>query len=400
MTIESSLGSAHGVLSPELSDLNRGDDAAVIVSIETYALAVPLAKPIADSTAAMSHWTVPVVEIRTADGRVGTGISGVHCAPELLADVIGKYYAPSLLGSSSEDILGTWKRLYWLPTHWMGRAGVMHMALAMVDIALWDLAAQRAAAPLWQVLGGTAADVEAYNTDGGWLNFTESELTRDLLSLVDNGWQRVKIKVGKSDWREDVRRVEAVRAAIGDDVTLMCDANQRWDVSTACRILPYLEEARMDWVEEPLHADDLGGHAKLQRSTILDIAAGESIYSYQQFSSFIEADAFRVVQVDATRVGGVTEWLQVAAHAAAKGLRIAPHAGDMMQLHQHLVGTVLSEVPPLIEFIPWTQDAFVERSVVSEGYLKRPQLPGASTAIDRVARSRWQLAGVGGTVSL
>ncbi|WP_029947549.1 mandelate racemase/muconate lactonizing enzyme family protein [Leifsonia aquatica] len=400
MTIESSLGSARGVLSPGLSDLDRGDDGAVIVSIETYALAVPLARPIADSTAAMSHWTVPVVEVRTADGRVGTGISGVHAAPELLADVIGTYYAPSLLGSSSEDILGTWKRLYWLPTHWMGRAGVMHMALAMVDIALWDLAAQRAGAPLWRILGGTAADIEAYNTDGGWLNFTESELTRDLLSLVDSGWQRVKIKVGSSEWREDVRRVEAVRAAIGDDITLMCDANQRWDLATASRILPYLEDARMDWVEEPLHADDLGGHAKLQRSTVLDIAAGESIYSYQQFTSFIEADAFRVVQADATRVGGVTEWLQVAAHAAAKGLRIAPHAGDMMQVHQHLVGTVLSEVPPLIEFIPWTQDAFVERSVVSEGYLKRPQLPGASTAVDPVARSRWQIAGVGGTVGI
>jgi len=400
MTIESSLGSARGVLSTDTSDLNRGDDGSVIVSIETYALAVPLAKPIADSTAAMSHWTVPVVEIRTADGRVGTGISGVHCAPELLADVIGKYYSPSLLGSSSEDILGTWKRLYWLPTHWMGRAGVMHMALAMVDIALWDLSAQRAGVPLWQLLGGTSSDIEAYNTDGGWLNFTESELTRDLLSLIDNGWQRVKIKVGKADWREDVRRVKAVRAAIGDDVTLMCDANQRWDLATASRILPFLEEARMDWVEEPLHADDLGGHAKLQGSTVLDIAAGESIYSYQQFTSFIEADAFRVVQVDATRVGGVTEWLQVAAHAAAKGLRIAPHAGDMMQVHQHLVGTVLSEVPPLIEYIPWTQDAFLERSVVSEGYLTRPQLPGASTAIDPIARSRWQIAGVGGTVSL
>ncbi|NEN05295.1 mandelate racemase/muconate lactonizing enzyme family protein [Diaminobutyricibacter tongyongensis] len=399
MTIESVLGSARGVLSPDAGDSVRGDDGAVIVSIETYALAVPLARPIADATAAMSHWTVPVVEIRTADGRVGTGISGVHCAPELLADVIGKYYSPSLLGASSEDVLGTWKRLYWLPTHWMGRAGVVHMALAMVDIALWDLSAQRAETPLWRLLGGTAADIEAYNTDGGWLNLSETELTRDLLSLIDDGWNRVKIKVGKGDFREDARRVRAVRAAIGDDVTLMCDANQRWDLATASRIMPVLEEARMDWVEEPLHADDLGGHVRLQRGTILDIAAGESIYSYQQFSSFIEADAFRVVQVDATRVGGVTEWLQVAAHAAARGLRIAPHAGDMMQLHQHLVGTVVSEVPPLIEFIPWTQDAFVERSTVSEGYLKRPQLPGASTTIDPVARSRWQITGVGGVFS-
>jgi L-alanine-DL-glutamate epimerase-like enolase superfamily enzyme len=161
--------------------------------------------------------------------------------------------------------------------------------------------------------------------------------------------------------------------------------------------MPVLEEARMDWVEEPLHADDLENHRRLQRSTRLDLAAGESIYSYHQFTSFISADALRVVQVDATRVGGVTEWLQVAAHAASRGVRLAPHAGDMMQVHQHLVGTVVSEVPPLVEFIPWTQAAFIERSRVRDGYLERPQAPGASTAIDPGARSRWQLPGIGGT---
>jgi len=389
------LPSARGVLSTEVSDLLLGDEASEIVSIETFALAVPLRTPIADATAAMTHWTVPVVQITTRDGRVGTGISGVHTAPELLCDVISDYYAPALLGTSSEDILGTWKRLYWLPTHWVGRAGAVHMALAMVDIALWDLAAQRAGVPLWRLLGGTAEPVQAYNTDGGWLNLSETELVRDLSSLIDGGWRRVKIKVGKADWREDARRSRAVRKAIGDDVTLMCDANQRWDLSTANRLLPVFEEVQMDWVEEPLHADDLEGHAALQAKTSLDIASGESIYSFQQFSSFIAHDAIRVVQVDVTRVGGVTEWMQVAAHAAARGLRVAPHAGDMMQVHQHLVGAVLSDVAPLIEFIPWTQHAFAERSVIREGYLERPQQPGASTAIAPDARQNWQLRGVG-----
>jgi L-alanine-DL-glutamate epimerase-like enolase superfamily enzyme len=389
-------GKAKGVLSREVRDLAPGDEGSIITSIEVYALAVPLTRPIADATAAMSHWTVPVVEVKTADGRVGTGISGVHCGPELLCDVIENYYAQALLGASSEDIAGTWKRLYWLPTHWIGRAGAVHMALAMVDIALWDLAAQRAGVPLWRLLGGTADPVEAYNTDAGWLNLSVDELVRDLTSLIDQGWRRVKMKVGKADWREDARRIQAVRTQIGD-VTLMCDANQRWDLSTANRIMPVLEEAQMDWVEEPLHPDDLDGHRRLQRSTRLDIAAGESIYSAQQFASFIAADALRVVQVDATRVGGVTEWLQVAAHASGRGLRLAPHAGDMMQVHQHLVGTVISEAPPLIEFIPWTQDAFTERTVIREGYLHRPQAPGASTAIDPGARSRWQIRAIGGT---
>jgi L-alanine-DL-glutamate epimerase-like enolase superfamily enzyme len=386
---------ARGILSPTLVDLPPGDDGAVITSIETYALAVPLAKPIADSTAEMRTWIVPVVEIRTADGRTGTGISGVHAAPELLCDVINNYYAPALLGSSAQDILGAWKRLYWLPTHWIGRAGVVHMALGMVDIALWDLAAQRSGVPLWRLLGGTADAIETYNTDGGWLNFGLKELTADVHALIDRGWRRVKVKVGKPDWREDAQRVRAIRQSIGDQITLMCDANQRWDIATASRMLPILEEVGMDWVEEPIHADDLDGHARLQRSTVLDIAAGESIYTYQAFASFISGDAMRVVQVDATRVGGVTEWLQVAGHAASRGLRVVPHAGDMMQVHQHLVGTVVSEVPPLIEFIPWTQEAFVEPSVVRDGYLERSQAPGASTAIRPTARNDWQMPGVG-----
>jgi L-alanine-DL-glutamate epimerase-like enolase superfamily enzyme len=323
----------------------------------------------------------------------------VHNGAELLTGTIDRYYTPALLGASAEDILGTWKRLYWLPTHWIGRGGVVHMALSMVDIALWDLAAQRAGLPLWRLLGGTAGDIETYNTDGGWLNLSTDELTRDLGSLVDRGWQRVKVKVGKANWREDAARVRAAREAVGPDITLMCDANQRWDLSTATRMLPVLAEAGMDWFEEPVHADDIHAHRRLQAATAVDIAAGESLYSYPAFANFIAADALRVIQVDVTRVGGVTEWMQVARHAAADGLRVVPHAGDMMQVHQHLAGTFLSETAPLLEFIPWTQNAFVHRSVVQDGRARRPQEPGASTAVAAAARERWQIRGVGTTTT-
>src|SRR5260370_2873690 len=170
------------------------------------------------------------------------------------------------------------------------------------------------------------------------------------------------MKVGKLDWREGGHRVGAVRKAIGDEVALMCDANQRWELATAVRMLPVLEEVGMDWVEEPIHADDLEGHARLQKATVSDIAAGESIYSYQAFASFIAADAMRVVQVDATRVGGVTEWLQVAGHAAVRGLRVVPHAGAMMQVHQHLVGTASAEAAPRHEFIQLSESTLLRPS--------------------------------------
>jgi len=390
---------ALGLLSPAQTDLTPGDEGNVIVSVETYALAVPLVQPLADSTAALKAWIVPVVEIRTADGRIGTGISGVHTGAELLCQVIDRYYAPALLGASSEDIVGTWKRLYWLPTHWIGRAGVVHMALSMVDIALWDLAAQRAGVPLWRLLGGSADPIETYNTDGGWLNLSVADLVRDLGSLIDRGWRRVKIKVGKPDWREDATRVRAVRKAVGADITVMADANQRWDLATAQRMLPALAEAGMDWIEEPVHADDLAGHQRLQAVGSVDVAAGESVYSYHAFAGLMAADAVRVVQPDVTRLGGVTEWLQVANQAAGLGLRLVPHAGDMMQVHQHLAGVVLSESQPLLEFIPWIQEVFEHRSIVSDGFAERPQNPGASTTVRKEAREKWQLKGVGGRTS-
>jgi L-alanine-DL-glutamate epimerase-like enolase superfamily enzyme len=253
--------------------------------------------------------------------------------------------------------------------------------------------------PLWRLLGGTADDIETYNTDGGWLNLSVAEVVRDLNSLVDRGWRRVKIKVGKPDWREDAHRVRAVRRAVGDDITVMCDANQRWDLSTALRLLPVLAEAGMDWVEEPVHADDVLAHQRLQAAGTVDVAAGESLYSYHAFANLLAVDGLRVVQADVTRVGGVTEWMQVARHAAATGLRVVPHAGDMMQVHQHLAGTFLSEAPPLLEFIGWTQEAFEHRSVVRDGYVERPHVPGASTAIAAGARERWQIKGVGTTAT-
>lgn len=390
---------ARGVLSPAIVDLVSGDEGAKITSVQTYSLAVPLRSSIADSTAQLRAWVVPVVEIRTRDGLVGTGISGVHTAPELLCDVINNYYAPALVGAASDDISGTWKRLYWLPTHWVGRAGPVHMALGMVDIALWDLAAQRAGIPLWRLLGGSGEAIETYNTDGGWLNLEPEEVIRDLNSLIDQGWRRVKVKVGKPDWREDVHRLRRIRKAIGSEVIWMCDANQRWDLATATRLLPVLTEVGMDWIEEPLHADDVEGHKRLQQMSSVDIAAGESLYTYHAFANMIATDAMRVAQPDVTRVGGVTEWLQIANHAAGRGLRITPHAGDMMQVHQHLAGVVLSETPALLEFIPWTQEAFAERSVVRDGYLERPQSPGASTAIALDARQKWQMHGVGGVLT-
>jgi len=372
-----------------------GLDASRIALVTTYALAVPLRRPVADSTYFRATWNVPVVEITTDDGVIGTGISGGWAGHDLICQTIDAYFAPLLIGEDPADIRAIWERLYWSDLHWVGRAGVVHMAQSMIDQALWDIAAQRAGLPLWRLLGGHHRELQSYNTDGGWLNWTIGELTEDMLELVDQGWRRVKMKVGLPDWREDVKRIRAVSEALPADVVLQCDVNQRWDFATAMTMLPYLEEVGMAWLEEPLHPDDVEAHRRLQRETRIPIALGETVYSHQAFSAFIRADAVRIVQVDVTRVAGITEWLLVAAEANAANLWVVPHAGDMMVVARHLVAANFAETPAMIEWIPWTLEAFVEPAEVERGVVRLPESPGASTRIRPDAREAWSIPGIG-----
>jgi L-alanine-DL-glutamate epimerase-like enolase superfamily enzyme len=268
------------------------------------------------------------------------------------------------------------------------------MALSMVDIALWDLAAQRANLPLWRLLGAHHSRLTTYNTDGGWLNRSQEELEKDLKSLVAQGWNSVKIKVGKPDWREDASRLIAAREAVGPNVELMCDANKMWSFQTAQRLLPVLNEVEAGWIEEPFHPDDVDAHRRLQKMTDIPIAVGESLYSRFDFQRFANADAMRVAQIDVTRVGGVTEYLEIASAMGSLGIRVVPHAGDMMVVHQHLVASSFSE-SSLIEYLPWTLKAFTNPVTMDGNEIILPETAGASTQISPTAL-KWAVNGIGG----
>ena len=362
---------------------------STIENVETYVLRVPLRRPIADSLYHREFWHIPVVEVRTSDGLVGTGYSGVWAGEDLLLDTVDRYLAPAVMGRDATRIAALWDELYWSPLHWVGRAGVTHMALGMLDTALWDLAAQRAGLPLWTLLGGRHDTLQTYNTDGGWLNFTVEELIEDMAAMVDGGWTWVKMKVGGPDHRVDLDRVGAVRAALPPSVTLSVDVNQKWDPVTARRMLRPLRELDIAWIEEPLHPDDVAGHAGLARLGAVPIALGENVYSQEAFSSFLGADAVDIVQVDVTRVGGVTEWLRIAAAAADRGRWVVPHAGDMMQVHQHLVAGVGHPRPAMIEYLPWGLEVFAEPVRLTGSRITLPSTPGASSAVSPEARRRW-----------
>lgn len=360
-----------------------------IESVETYVLRVPLAKPVADSIYYREFWNIPVTEIRTADGVVGTGYSGVWTGEDLLAETVDAHLAPLIIGKDAELIGELWRTLYWSPPHWVGRAGVVHMAQGMIDIALWDIAAQRAGMPLWQLLGGSHSSLETYNTNGGWLNFGVDELITDITGMIEAGWSKVKMKVGGPDPRIDLARVRRVRDAIGPEITLMVDVNQRWDLIRAKEMARALLDCGVSWIEEPLRPDDVCGHADLVRHSAIPIALGENLYNIDAFAGFLSAGAVDIVQVDVTRVAGITEWLRIAQLAAGLGRWVVPHAGDMMQLHQHLAAGIGADTPAMIEYLPWGLEAFREPVNLVGNRIVLPDTPGASSAISPEARRRW-----------
>jgi L-alanine-DL-glutamate epimerase-like enolase superfamily enzyme len=295
------------------------------------------------------------------------------------------------LGRDPFEVTLLWEELQWGDLHWVGRAGVTQMALAAVDIALWDIMAQVAGVPLWKLLGGHKPhEIKTYNTDGGWLNWTIEELVEDTVGFVEEGWPGVKIKVGKPDSAEDYRRVEAVRKAIGDEVMLMVDANMVWDVNTACTWGRRLEEFQVYWLEEPLHPDDVAGHARLARTITTPIALGENLYHRYSFRDYISAGAVGFVQVDVTRVGGITEWLRIAELSASHNLPVVPHVGDMMQIQQHLVAATPNA--PMLEYIPWILDLFESPVKVKDGHIQVPDEPGASTRMRADSLKKWRVA--------
>jgi L-alanine-DL-glutamate epimerase-like enolase superfamily enzyme len=363
-----------------------------ITDVETFIVQTDIPRAVADSFNRAVRWGLPGVIVRTDEGLYGTGYtSTLTHGDHAVADVIDRHYKTLLLGEDPLDTQRHWERMYWSDAHWVGRLGITQMALAAVDIALWDLKAKVFGVPLYKLVGGHKDGVvPSYNTDGGWLNFDVHRLVDEMTALAEQGWRGVKMKVGKQDTREDLARVEAVRDAIGSDIDLMIDVNQRWSRTQAVSWASRFEQYDITWLEEPMDPDDVDGHERLAQATAIPIALGEHVYSRTAFRDFIGRAGIGYVQADVTRLGGITEWLAVAEIALAHHVPVVPHHADMMRVHQHL-GAGHPAVP-MIECIPWLQELFAEPAVIQDGVFHVPDTPGASTTFDPDAFARCRVA--------
>ncbi len=361
-----------------------------ITRLEPIILHAPVTRGgIADSTHQLTHWGAPGVAIHADNGLVGYGFSGTHAhlpTDRLIVDCIVGSYGPLLVGEDPREVRALWEKLYrQAQIYWVGRAGITHLALGAIDIALWDLKSKEAGLPLWKLLGGSATKkVEAYNTDGGWLNWPLETVVSDCKRLVEEeGYRAVKLKVGGPSPREDLRRVEAVRHALGPAVRIMTDANGRWSLPQAIQTAGRLVDFDVAWIEEPIFFDDVAGHRRLAETIATPIALGEQLYVASQFRDFIQAGAVHYVQPDVVRLAGITEFWQVADLAHCHSLPVVPHVGDMCQVHQHLC--FAHSACSLLEYIPWLRDWMQFPAKIENGYYAAPQEPGAGMTPTREA---------------
>jgi L-alanine-DL-glutamate epimerase-like enolase superfamily enzyme len=361
--------------------------------VETSVLSIPpRQKPIGDAQQKRVD-AVEFVTVRldTDAGLTGWGFNwnytrGTRAVKVMIDDVYAPMVAgrdPGLRTALCRDLLHA--------THFIGRFGVARVGVAAINIALWDLRCKQAGQPLWKLLGATRGRVKAYNTDGGWLGLSKSELVEDMRRLVDRGFDRVKMKVGLPDPREDYERVKAVRRAIGDGVGLMVDVNTCWDLKTALHWGRKLEEFRLDWLEEPLPPFDVRGHAKLAEALDVPIAVGETLYSADMFRDFLESDAVQVVQADATKLAGVDEWLETAALANTFRAPVVPHTNVQQKLHVQLAAA--TPHAPMVEYCYESlANIWKEPLIVSDGHYPLPQEPGAGCELRPSVLSEFRVA--------
>jgi len=306
-----------------------------VEQIDVSVFTVPTEKPESDATLAWDATTAIVVEAR-GGGRVGLGYTYGEPAT---AGFIRRMLADVVRGRDVMAVGASWSAMVEAVRN-AGRPGAVSMAIAAVDTALWDLKARVLDVSLARLLGAVRTSVPVYGS-GGFTSMTDAELVEQLSGWTAEGIPRVKMKVG-TGWgrapRRDLERAARVRDALPVDCDLFVDANGGYTAKQSARLGVHFTEIGVTWFEEPVSSDHLEELALLRELLDIDIAAGEYGYDLAYFGRMCGARAVDVVQADVTRCGGITEWLRIAALAAAHGLQISGHCAPA--LHAHVAAAV------------------------------------------------------------
>jgi L-fuconate dehydratase len=381
-------------------------------------------------------YSATYVELRTDEGPTGAGLTFTNGRGNEITCAAAQALAHHVVGRTIEEIfvepVAFWRSLTADPQlRWIGpEKGAIHMATGAVVNAVWDLRAKLAGVPMWRLLAQMPADelvrcidfhhitdaltpdeahailekgsigwedrlaaleqsgFPSYTTSVGWLGYSDEKVRALTQQAYAEGWRAMKMKVG-GPIDDDVRRAHIIREEIGPDALLMMDANQVWDVDEAIANMQRLAAVQPYWIEEPTHADDVLGHARIARAVApIRVATGEVAANRVIFKQLLQADAVRVCQVDACRVAGVNEVVSILLMAAKFGVPVCPHAGGvgLCEYVQHLaifdylrVGTSLDG--RMVEYIDHLHEHFADPVRVVGGRYQVPTAPGYSVTM-------------------
>lgn len=374
---------------PPLSRPLSGTKFDEIESLSLSHVRIPLAKPISDAKvltgrqSPLAEIDLLFVEAQSAEGYTGLGMAYTlrTGGPGLFAT--GCELAPHLIGEDPNDTSRLWDRLAWQAIS-LGRGGLAYQAICAFDVALWDMKARRAGLPLAKLFGAHRDSVRIYNSSGQYLQAGIEEMREAATASLEKGIGGIKMKVGQPDGQQDLKRIEAMRRHLPDNIALMIDANQQWDRAYALQFGRIVDQIGLGFIEEPLDAWDFQGHAELARNLATPIATGEMLTSPQEHFQLIGAGGCDVTQVDVCRIGGFTPFLQVATMAETARIDIAPHM--VMELHIHTTAAYPSE--GWVEHFEWFEPLFDERLKISDGRMHVPDRPGLGFTLSEQSR-RW-----------
>jgi L-alanine-DL-glutamate epimerase-like enolase superfamily enzyme len=346
-----------------------------ITAVETDLLRLPIAvggNPPTENYQLGGGLFVLTLQLATDGGLTGTGFVTSAGGGRALKSVVDDDLAPLVLNQDpiAHERLATMAagRLQKL-----GPSGLVAQAYAAIDLALWDVKGKAAGLPLFRLLGGARESAPAYVGDVGRLDMNAEEIIDAARPYLDQNMMGIKVQVGAATPEADADRVARVREAVGEDAWLAVDAGGRYDYATALSMGHFFEEEMgIDWFEEPICPQDIGGHVRLADKLEVPLAVGASLMSTPEFQSYLERNAADVLLPQIGRLGGVTPWLRVAALA---GLYHRPLAATIVpEVGVHLA-CGLPEVRA-VEFVSILRPLFKETPAIVGGQLVPPRSPG------------------------
>lgn len=341
-----------------------------------------------------------LIAVETDEGITGYGEA--DCAggpPEVTACIVERELAPLVIGMDPLCAEQIWFKMY-DQTMIHGRKGAIMAGISGIDIAIWDLAGKALGVPVYKLLGGARNKVQPYASGGfyreGW---TATQYGKEAESGLNSGFTAFKMKIGRYAQNRDLERVKAVRDAIGEECSLMVDANSNYTVKEAVRMARELEELRVDWFEEPLTAENVRGSAMIAGMTSISIAGYETTHTRFGYRALIDASAIDIAQPDVARAGGFTECRKIAAYASAHNIPCTPHvfaSGMSLVAGLHFVAAIengfyieCDRNPNPLRTNMFRQDI---AAMDKDGLVTVPQGPGLGVDIDWKAIEKYKQA--------